>query len=91
MTWIKSGQRTKMNIFYTDEFKADIKQIKSNDIRLKIKKAVAKIKDNPLIGKPMRYIHKGKRRVHINPFVLIYSINGENIYLRSFQHHDKAY
>ncbi|ODS40653.1 hypothetical protein BEH94_00400 [Candidatus Altiarchaeales archaeon WOR_SM1_SCG] len=80
-----------MNIFYTDEFKADIKRIKGRDIQLKIKKAAAKIKDNPLVGKPMRHIHKGKGRVHIGSYVLMYSIKGETIYLRSFQHHDKAY
>jgi mRNA interferase RelE/StbE len=80
-----------MNILYTDEFKSDIKRIKSRDIRLKIKRVVAKIKDNPLVGKPLRHIHKGKRRVHIGSYVLMYSINGETIYLRSFQHHDKAY
>ena len=80
-----------MDILYTDEFKADIKGIKSSDVQLKIKKAVAKIKDNPLVGKPMRHIHKGKRRVHIGHYVLMYSIKGETIYLVSFQHHDKAY
>ncbi|HUW68435.1 MAG TPA: type II toxin-antitoxin system RelE/ParE family toxin [Candidatus Nanoarchaeia archaeon] len=51
------------------------------------------VAENPLIGKPLRNILKGKRRVHIGPFVLIYEIreNENKILFLEMQHHDEAY
>lgn len=51
------------------------------------------VAENPLIGKPLRNILKGKRRVHIGPFVLIYEIreNENKILFLEMEHHDEAY
>ena len=51
------------------------------------------VAENPLIGKPLRNILKGKRRVHIGPFVLIYEIreNENKILFLEIEHHDEAY
>ena len=58
-----------------------------------LKKRLEILSDNPEIGKPLRNILKGKRRIHIGSFVIIYEINKENgsITLLEFEHHDKAY
>lgn len=36
---------------------------------------ILQIADNPEIGKPLRNVLKGKRRVHIGHFVLIYEVD----------------
>jgi len=58
-----------------------------------VKKRLEILSDNPEIGKPLRNILKGKRRVHIGSFVIIYEFNKENnsIILLDFEHHDNAY
>jgi len=58
-----------------------------------VKKRLEILSDNPKIGKPLRNILKGKRRIHIGSFVFIYEFNKENnsIILLDFEHHDNAY
>ncbi|MCD4766495.1 MAG: type II toxin-antitoxin system RelE/ParE family toxin [Methanosarcinales archaeon] len=58
-----------------------------------VKKRLEILSDNPKIGKPLRNILKGKRRIHIGSFVIIYEFNKENnsIILLDFEHHDNAY
>ncbi len=56
-------------------------------------KKILQIAENPNIGKPLRNILKGKKRVHIGHFVLIYAVNNreEKVIFLEFEHHDKAY
>jgi addiction module RelE/StbE family toxin len=58
-----------------------------------IKKRLEILSNNPEIGKPLRNILKGKWRIHIGSFVIIYEIDTENksIILMDFEHHDNAY
>ena len=58
-----------------------------------IKKRLKILAEQPEIGKPLRNVMKGRRRVQIGSFVLIYSIdkNDSKITLISFEHHDDAY
>lgn len=60
----------------TAEFTEDFKKkfFKINDVLLKEKiiKQIQKIKYNPEIGKPMRFIRKGSRELYIPPFRLSY-------------------
>ena len=54
---------------------------------------IVQIAKAPQLGKPLRGVLKGKRRVHIGPFVLIYKVN-ENEHFVTFielAHHDDAY
>ena len=44
-----------------------------NANRDKVLKAIGKIKDNPEIGKPMRYARKGTRELYISRFRLSYA------------------
>ena len=57
-----------------------------------IKKAL-QIADNPYLSKPLHGKLKGKRRVHIGHFVLIYGINEKEhrVIFLDFTHHDEAY
>jgi len=76
-------------------FEKDTKSIIKKDPVLsgRIQKAVVSILENPECGKPLRNVLKGRRRVHIGHFVLIYKIDDTNntITLLRFTHHDKAY
>ena len=58
-----------------------------------IKKRLKILAEQPEIGKPLRNVMKGRRRVQIGSLVLIYSIdkNDNMITLISFEHHDDAY
>ncbi|MCZ7381354.1 MAG: type II toxin-antitoxin system RelE/ParE family toxin [Candidatus Methanoperedens sp.] len=51
------------------------------------------IAKNPAIGKPLRNVLKGKRRVHLGTFVLIYEIyeNENKVVFLEIAHHDEAY
>ena len=51
------------------------------------------LSQNPYEGKPLRKVMKGKWRVHIGSFVLIYKIDeaAKTITFLDFAHHDDAY
>ena len=48
-------------------------KIKDNVLKLKIKKQIKKIIDNPEVGKPMKNVRKGTRELYIKPFRLSYN------------------
>jgi len=54
---------------------------------------IVEISKNPVLGKPMRNVLKGKRRIQVGPFVLFYSIDKKNeiVTFLEFEHHDDAY
>ncbi len=54
---------------------------------------IIEISKNPELGKPLRNVLKGKRRVHVGSFVLVYSIDKKNetVIVLNFEHHDKVY
>ena len=58
-----------------------------------VKKRLIVLAEKPENGKPLRNLLKGKWRVHIGSFVLMYTIDNKNntISLLSFKHHDSAY
>jgi len=54
---------------------------------------IIEISENPELGKPLRNVLKGKRRIQVGAFVLFYSIDKKNevVTFLKFEHHDKAY
>ena len=58
-----------------------------------VTKKILQIAENPTIGKSLRNVLKGKKRVHIGHFVLIYEVDDkkEKVTFIEFEHHDKAY
>ncbi len=72
-----------------------IEKIRKKDKLLyeRIIKQMLKLAENPKQGKPLRNVLKGKWRVQIGSFILIYSID-ENLHkvtFLEFEHHDEAY
>jgi mRNA-degrading endonuclease RelE of RelBE toxin-antitoxin system len=46
---------------------------------------------NPEIGEPKRHALRGLRSVHVDPFVIIYTIIKDIVLLINFDDHDEAY
>ncbi len=75
------------------EIKLDKLKKKDKSLYERIIYKIIEISKNPELGKPLRNVLKGKRRVHIGSFVLFYSIDKKNqiVTFLEFEHHDKAY
>ncbi len=61
-----------MIVEYANSFEREVKKIKHQEFKLKVKKQIVKIIENPEIGKPMRFNRKGIREVYISPYRLSY-------------------
>jgi mRNA-degrading endonuclease RelE of RelBE toxin-antitoxin system len=66
---------------------------KDNSLYHRVIRKIILISNNPKLGKPLRNVLKGKRRIHVGSFVLFYSIdtNTETVTFLEFEPHDKAY
>ncbi len=75
------------------ETKLDKLKKKNNPLYWRVIHKIMEISKNPELGKPLRNVLKGKRRIHVGSFVLFYLIdkNNETVTLLDFEHHDKAY
>jgi YafQ family addiction module toxin component len=78
-----------------DELVLKLKKLAKRDKALytAVQKKMVQIAENPYLGKPLHGKLKGKRRVHIGHFVLIYGISEEEhkVVFLEFAHHDEAY
>lgn len=63
-------------------------KLKSKDIKNKIIKQISKIKENPEIGKPMKYQRKGTRELYLSPYRLSYKVENEIVYILALYHKD---
>lgn len=77
-----------VEIRFDKRFKVSFSKIKDNLLRIKIKKQVKKISENPNVGKPMEYERRGTREVYIKPFRLSYiHIQNKNlVYILELYH-----
>ena len=77
-----------VEVIFDPIFKKDFRKIKDRFLKEKVIKQVSKIKDNPEIGKPMRYDRKGTRELYIAPLRLSYNIKGDIVYILALYHKD---
>ena len=61
-----------IRVNFDDKFREIFSKIKDNNLKEKVIKQIEKIKNNPEIGKPMKYDRKGKRELYVSPFRLSY-------------------
>mgnify|MGYP001617010764 FL=1 len=59
-------------VSFNPSFEKIFSKIKDKSLKDRIIKQFIKIKENPEIGKPMKYTRKGTREVYISPFRLSY-------------------
>ena len=72
------------------DFQKSFSKIEDSTLKERIIKQIEKLKENPELGKPMKYIRKGTRELYISPFRLSYLyIKSENkIVLLDLYHKD---
>lgn len=80
---------------YSDTFAKIMKKLRKKDSARydRVAKKMNEIVENPHVYKPLGNEMAGRRRVHFDPFVLVFSIDEENKMVRflDFGHHDKIY
>ena len=80
-----------VKVVVSPEFEKEIKHLKDKSIKDRVQKQILKIRENPRIGKPLRYNLKGERSLRASHFRLIYAFDKDTIYLLRFEHRKKAY
>ena len=61
-----------VEVIFEENFKKLFSKIKDPLTKEKIIKQITKIKENPYIGKPMKFSRKGTREIYIAPYRLSY-------------------
>jgi mRNA-degrading endonuclease RelE of RelBE toxin-antitoxin system len=80
-----------VTVFYHSYFEKQIRKIKDEGLKQRVKTQIKKIIEDPEVGKPMRYGRKGTRELYISPFRLsyLYEKEHERVVFLSFYHKDK--
>ncbi|MBI5072821.1 type II toxin-antitoxin system RelE/ParE family toxin [Candidatus Woesearchaeota archaeon] len=78
-----------VNAIFDPDFKKEFEKIKNRDIKEKIIKQIIKIKENPQIGKPMRYGRKGTRELYVGSFRLSYLFEEDTVFILDLYHKDE--
>jgi mRNA-degrading endonuclease RelE of RelBE toxin-antitoxin system len=80
-----------VTIAFDPLFEKQIKKIRDNALKTKVKKQLIKIINTPETGKPMKYNRKGTREVYIPPFRLsyLYRKNEDKIVFLTLYHKDE--
>jgi len=80
-----------VEVIFDEKFKNLFSKIKDSLTKEKIIKQITKIKENPEIGKPMRFSRKGTREIYISPFRLsyLYDYAKQIVYILDLYHKDK--
>jgi len=78
-----------LEVIFDPYFKKEFKKIKDSSLKERIIKQIQKIKENPQIGKPMRYSRKGTKEGYIPPFRLSCRVKGSIIYILDLSHKDE--
>lgn len=78
-----------VDVLFDEYFKKNFQKIKDSALKERIIKQISKIKDNPEIGKPMKYSRKGTRELYVPPFRLSYYIEEETVYILDLYHKDE--
>jgi mRNA-degrading endonuclease RelE of RelBE toxin-antitoxin system len=60
-------------VAYDAHFEKLVRKISDQSLKERVKKQIAKIVQNPEIGKPMRFARKDTREVYVPPFRLSYT------------------
>ena len=75
---------------FSDRFLEDTKRLKG-ELKSHLEKAVKKVLENPLLGKPLRYSYKGLRSERVGKFRIVYEIEWTLVIFHIFDHRGKVY
>ena len=76
---------------FNSDFQKSFSKIKDSALKERIIKQIEKLKENPELGKPMKYIRKGTRELYISPFRLsyLYIKEDDKIIILELYHKDR--
>ena len=75
-----------VEVIFDSYFKKNFKKIRDKSIKSRIIKQISKIKNNPTVGKPMRYARKDTRELYIPPYRISYLVEDNVIYILDLYH-----
>ena len=78
-----------VEVIFDPHFKKNFQKIKDSAVKAKIIKQISKIKNNPEIGKPMKFGRKGTRELYVSPYRLSYAFESGTAYLLALYHKDE--
>jgi len=78
-------------IVYTQKFEREVRKIRDNSVKDRLRKQVERIAENPEFGKPLRYGLKGERTIRIQPYRLIHAVQGDRLILLRFENRKDVY
>lgn len=80
-------------IIFTPFFEKQLKTIKKKDIIMfnRLTKKIKEISINPEHYKPLKNELSGNRRAHLDPFIIIFELKGDNLIFHYVKHHNIAY
>jgi len=83
----------KYEIIFSPSFKKQLKKTKkkNNILFIRLTKKIKEISINPEHYKPLKNELRGKRRAHLDPFVIVFEIKKDLIIIHYVKHHDEAY
>jgi addiction module RelE/StbE family toxin len=78
---------------WTPEFKGGFKKLtrKNKALEERLLKKINQILDNPFIGDPKRHQLKHSRGSHVDPYVIVYVLEGDKITFLYVDHHNFVY
>ena len=78
-----------VEVVFDSHFKNSVKKIRDAAVKENLKKQIAKLIENPEIGKPMRFGRKGTRELYVAPYRLSYAFQSNKIILLALYHKDE--
>lgn len=80
-----------VRVIFSENYQKAVSKIKDSLTRERSGKMLFKIRENPEIGKPMRYARKGTREIYAGSFRLsyLYDKNSGTIFILDFYHKDE--
>ena len=78
-------------IVVTKKFERNLKSLKDKSFLGRVVTQIEKIKNDPDIGKPLRYVLRGEKTIHVGPYRLIYAVEKDKLILLRFMHRKEVY
>ena len=78
-------------VVWTRKFERELRKLRIEALKGRVKDQIEKILDNPETGKPLRFALKSERFVYVPPYRLIHAMQGETLYLLRFEHRKTVY
>ncbi len=80
-----------VKITFSKRFWKAYTRLKDDALRERIQKQLRKALENPEIGKPLSYSLKGLRTLRVDPYRIIYAVEGETLEVIALGNRDDVY